>query len=193
MRAGVGPPRPVGNLPGEATSFVGRRREVTQAVRLLRRTRLVTLTGVAGVGKTRLALRVATQTRAAFPDGVWLVELAALTDATLLAPTVADALGIHNQQGRRSTTQMLADYLADKQLLLVLDNCEHLVDACAVLAGDLLTAAAGLRILATSRHCACRKLRPHRPSGMLILVEDSTETVPSGAIVKTCGSRSLSG
>ncbi|MBB5889915.1 non-specific serine/threonine protein kinase [Kutzneria kofuensis] len=144
-------PRPVGNLPGEVTSFVGRRREVAQAVRLLRRARLLTLTGVAGVGKTRLALRVAVRTREAFPDGVWLVELAALTDEKLLAPTVADALGIHHQQGQRSTTQTLADYLADKRLLLVLDNCEHLLDPCAVLTSRLLRATTGVRILATSR------------------------------------------
>ncbi|MFB9616380.1 AAA family ATPase, partial [Kutzneria kofuensis] len=133
------------------TSFVGRRREVAQAVRLLRRARLLTLTGVAGVGKTRLALRVAVRTREAFPDGVWLVELAALTDEKLLAPTVADALGIHHQQGQRSTTQTLADYLADKRLLLVLDNCEHLLDPCAVLTSRLLRATTGVRILATSR------------------------------------------
>ncbi|GAA3434906.1 LuxR family transcriptional regulator [Kutzneria kofuensis] len=141
----------MGNLPGEVTSFVGRRREVAQAVRLLRRARLLTLTGVAGVGKTRLALRVAVRTREAFPDGVWLVELAALTDEKLLAPTVADALGIHHQQGQRSTTQTLADYLADKRLLLVLDNCEHLLDPCAVLTSRLLRATTGVRILATSR------------------------------------------
>jgi len=85
MTAHAGSGRPVGNLPGEVTSFVGRRRETAHTARLLRRARLLTLTGVAGVGKTRLALRVATQIRAAFPDGVWLVELAALTDNRLLA------------------------------------------------------------------------------------------------------------
>ena len=147
----MGSPRPVGNLPGEVTSFVGRRREVAQAVRLLRRARLLTLTGTAGVGKTRLALRVAIRMREAFPDGVWLVELAALTDEKLLAPTVADALGVRHQQGQRSTPQMLADYLADKRLLLVLDNCEHLLDPCAVLTSRLLRATTGVRILATSR------------------------------------------
>jgi hypothetical protein len=84
--ADAGSRRLVGNLPGEMTSFVGRRRETAQAKRLVRRARLVTLTGVAGVGKTRLALRVAVEVRAAFPDGVWLVELAALTEDRLLAP-----------------------------------------------------------------------------------------------------------
>jgi len=142
----------VGNLPGEATSFVGRWRETAQAVRVLRRARLVTLTGVAGVGKTRLAVRVATRVREAFPDGVWLVELVALAEDRLLAPSLAAVLGIHDQQGQRSATGMLADYLRDKELLLVLDNCEHLTDACAALTGTLLAAAPGLRILATSRH-----------------------------------------
>ncbi|MBP2328611.1 non-specific serine/threonine protein kinase [Kibdelosporangium banguiense] len=133
------------------TSFVGRRRETAQAVRLVRRARLVTLTGVAGVGKTRLALRVAAQVREAFPDGVWLVELAALTEDKLLAPTLADVMGIQDRQGQRSAMDVLADYLEDKQLLLVLDNCEHLLDSCAVLAGELLRVAPGVRVLATSR------------------------------------------
>ncbi|MFC0114025.1 ATP-binding protein [Kibdelosporangium aridum] len=142
------------NLPGEMTSFIGRRRETAQAVRLLRRARLVTLTGVAGVGKTRLALRVAAQVREAFPDGVWLVELAALIDDTLLPQTVADVLGV---QQRRTVPALdtLADHLADKRLLLVLvlvlDNCEHLLDSCAMLTSQLLAAAPGLRVLATSR------------------------------------------
>ncbi|MBP2320817.1 non-specific serine/threonine protein kinase [Kibdelosporangium banguiense] len=149
--AGAGSGWLVGNLPGEVTSFVGRRRETAQATRLLRRARLVTLTGVAGIGKTRLALRVAAQARGAFLDGVWLVELAALTDDALLAPALADVLDIHYPQGQRSATDMLVDYLQDKQLLLVLDNCEHLLDVCAVLACRLLAAAPGLRILATSR------------------------------------------
>jgi predicted ATPase len=155
VRAGAGSGRLVGNLPGEATSFVGRRRETAQAARLLRRGRLLTLTGVAGVGKTRLALRVAAHAREAFPDGVWLVELAALTEDTLLAQTVADVLGIQNRLDV-PTVDTLVGYLADKQLLLVLDNCEHLLDACAVLASELLAsellaAAPGVRILATSR------------------------------------------
>ncbi|WP_125727518.1 tetratricopeptide repeat protein [Kibdelosporangium aridum] len=138
------------NLPGEMTSFVGRRRETAQAVRLLRRARLVTLTGVAGVGKTRLALWLAAQVREAFPDGVWLVELAALIDDTLLPQTVADVLGIQDRL-HVATVDTLADHLADTQLLLVLDNCEHLLDSCAMLTSQLLAAVPGVRILATSR------------------------------------------
>jgi predicted ATPase/DNA-binding CsgD family transcriptional regulator len=150
--ADAGSRRPVGNLPGDVTRFVGRRRETVQVKRLLRRARLLTLTGVAGVGKTRLALRAAAQVREVFPDGVWLVELVALTEDRLLAPSLAEALGIQDQHGQRSAMDMLADYLRDKQLLLVLDNCEHLLDSCAVLASELLGKARGLRILATSRH-----------------------------------------
>jgi non-specific serine/threonine protein kinase len=116
----------------------------------MRTARLLTLTGVAGVGKTRLALRVAAQVRTAFPHGVWLVEMAALTDGNLLPQTLADVLGTHNQL-HVPTVSMLADHLADKELLLVMDNCEHLVDASAALVGKLLAAAPGLRVLATSR------------------------------------------
>ncbi|WP_211763418.1 ATP-binding protein [Kutzneria sp. CA-103260] len=141
-----------GNLPGEVTSFVGRRRESVTAKRVLRRARLLTLTGMAGVGKTRLAVRVAGQLRDAFPDGVWLVELAAVSDDTLLAESLATVLGVRGPQERHCcATAMLSDYLADKQLLLVLDNCEHLLDSCAALTSRLLASARGLRILTTSR------------------------------------------
>ncbi|GAA3432648.1 ATP-binding protein [Kutzneria kofuensis] len=140
-----------GNLPADVTSFVGRRREVSEAKRLLSSTRLLTLTGVGGVGKTRLALRVAAGVRRAFTDGVWLVELAALQDRALLEQTVADAVGLRDQSAR-SPREIVVGHLRDKQALLVLDNCEHLVDRCAGLAADLLPAAPGVRILATSRH-----------------------------------------
>ena len=137
-------------LPAELTSFVGRRREVAEARRLLSAGRLLTVTGVGGVGKTRLALRVADQVRRAFPDGVCLVELAAVHDPALLPQTVSRQLGLRDAS--TEPTARFAEYLEDKRLLLVLDNCEHLVEACAMLAGKLLAAAPGLRILATSRH-----------------------------------------
>ncbi|GAA3434905.1 LuxR family transcriptional regulator [Kutzneria kofuensis] len=149
--SGIRSPQCGGNLPAEATSFVDRRREVAEAKRLLTASRLLTLTGVGGVGKTRLALRVAARVRRAFTDGVWLVELAALQDRTLLEQTVADTVGLRDQSAR-SPREVVVDYLRDKQLLLVLDNCEHLVDRCGGLAADLLAVAPGLRILATSRH-----------------------------------------
>jgi len=143
--------RQCGNLPVEVSSFVGRRREVAETRRLLAASRLLTLTGVGGVGKTRLALRVAAGVRRAFVDGVWLVELAALQDCALVEQTVADTVGVRDQSAR-SPLEALVGYLRDRQLLLVLDNCEHLTDRCASLAAALLPAAPGLRILATSRH-----------------------------------------
>ena len=142
--------RVVGNLPAELTSFVGRRGEVAEVRRLLSRSRLVTLTGVGGVGKTRLALRAAAELRRAFGDGVWLVQLDQLRDEALVAQAVAGALGLHARSGF-SPEAALAEYVADRRLLLVLDNCEHLVDAVAKLADQLLRAAPGLRVLATSR------------------------------------------
>ena len=142
--------RVTGNLPAELTSFVGRRAELAEVKRLLAGSRLVTLTGIGGVGKTRLALRAAAGLRRAFRDGVWLVQLDQLSDPELVAQAVAGALGLQDRAGY-APAATLADYLAGRQLLLVLDNCEHLVDAVAKLADPLLRAAAGLRVLATSR------------------------------------------
>ena len=142
--------RVTGNLPAELTSFVGRRDEVAEVKRLLAGSRLVTLTGVGGVGKTRLALRAAAGLARAFPGGVWLVRLDQLREEALVAQAIAGVLGLQDRAGD-SPAASLADYLAGRQLLLVLDNCEHLVDAAAKLADLLLRAAAGLRVLATSR------------------------------------------
>ncbi|GAA4622741.1 LuxR family transcriptional regulator [Actinoallomurus vinaceus] len=139
-----------GNLPAELTSFVGRRREVGAIKRLLRHHRLVTVTGGPGVGKTRLSQRVAGQLGRTFADGVRLVELAALEDARFLARAVGDAVGMPSESGS-AAPEALTWFLADKDLLLVLDNCEHLVDPCARLVTDLLRAAPRVRILATSR------------------------------------------
>lgn len=140
----------VGNLPPEAMKIVGRRREVSEARRLMSDTRLLTLTGVGGVGKTRLALKIAGEMRRAFPDGVWLVELAPLQDRDLVARTVATALKLHDQSAR-SPAETLADHLRDKRSLLILDNCEHLLGPCASLVESLLEAVPQLWILATSR------------------------------------------
>ena len=142
--------RVTGNLPAELTSFVGRRSELAEVKRLLADSRLVTLTGIGGVGKTRLALRAAAGLRRAFRDGVWLVRLDQLRDPALVAQAVAGALGLQDRVGY-SPAASLAEYLAGRQLLLVLDNCEHLVDTVAKLADLLLREAAGLRVLATSR------------------------------------------
>ncbi|RSD10496.1 hypothetical protein EIY87_37240 [Amycolatopsis eburnea] len=147
-KAGTGCER--GNLPADTTSFVGRKADVAEVKQLLTRARLVTLTGVGGVGKTRLAVQTAAGLSRAFPDGVWLVELDGLQDPALVAHTVLEALGVHDETGR-SPADVLAEHLRDRRTLVVLDNCEHLLDACAVLAHDLLRAAPGLRLLATSR------------------------------------------
>ena len=139
-----------GNLPLELSSFVGRRREVAAARKSLASARLLTLTGPGGVGKTQLALRTARQVRRAFADGVWLVELAAVRDPELLVHAVADALGLRDHSVRAPLAAVV-EHLEDKQLLLVVDNCEHLLDACAVVVAKLLSAAGRLRVLATSR------------------------------------------
>ncbi|MFI6598545.1 ATP-binding protein [Nonomuraea sp. NPDC050536] len=140
----------VRGLPVELTSFVGRRHEIAEVKRLLTGSRLVTLAGAGGVGKTRLALRVAADVRRAFHDGVCLVELATLNGPELLAQAVTESLGI-TDLSTRTPLQVLTEHLRDKQLLLVLDNCEHLLSGCALIADALVRAAPGLRILATSR------------------------------------------
>src|SRR6266536_2260197 len=140
----------VGRIPAEMTTFVGRRRDVAEVRRLLSSARLVTLTGVGGSGKSRLAVRAAGELRRAFADGVWLVDLAGVTEAALLEYAVADALGV-DVHSERPLAEVVPDYLRDRDLLLVLDNCEHLVDACARFADRALRACPGLRVLCTSR------------------------------------------
>ena len=149
-----------GNLPVELTSFVGRRRELAEVKRLLADARLVTLTGIGGTGKTRLALRAATQVRRAVPDGVWFVDLTKLRDPALLTHDVEDpevlaylvaaTLEIQDRGGVLPASR-LTDHFAGRQALLVLDNCEHLLPCCAVLVDGLLRACPELRIIATSR------------------------------------------
>jgi len=149
-----------GNLPLELSSFVGRRRELDKVKRLIADSRLVTLTGVGGAGKTRLSLRVAASLRRAFHDGAWFVDLAELRDPDMLtrefqdvdvlAYLVAVTLGL-GKQASGPPLRLLTTQLADRQTLLILDNCEHLLSAVTVLANTLLTNCPGLRILATSR------------------------------------------
>jgi len=134
----------------DLTTFVGRRTELGEIRQLLGTSRLVTLTGAGGVGKTRLALRAADETRRAFADGVFVVELASLSDPALLSHTVLDALAIPKHP-TRPPTEVLAEHLRDRRALLVLDNCEHLVAAVADLVARLLSAAPELQVLATSR------------------------------------------
>ncbi|MFC0450039.1 protein kinase domain-containing protein [Rhodococcus jostii] len=139
-----------GNLPAELTSFVGRRHELSETKRLLATSRIVTLTGIGGVGKTRLALRVAETIQRAFPDGVWLVELGELQNASLLTEVVASALNLRSDSAR-PVYDVLTGFVASRELLLVLDNCEQIVDAVSKLAENLLRECPRLKILGTSR------------------------------------------
>jgi predicted ATPase len=132
------------------TSFIGRERELSEVKNLLANSRLLTLLGAGGLGKTRLSLQVAADTLDDFPDGVWLVELAPLGDERLVAPAVASVLGVSGEAGR-PVAEALAKHVHDRQLLIIMDNCEHLVQACAELATKLLHAGPGLKILASSR------------------------------------------
>ncbi|RYD44553.1 MAG: adenylate/guanylate cyclase domain-containing protein, partial [Verrucomicrobiaceae bacterium] len=138
------------NLPVQLTSFVGREREMAEVKRLLASTRLLTLTGMGGTGKTRLSLQVAADLGERFEDGVWLVEFATVDDASLVVETVARALDLR-QEADRPLQVTLTGFLRNKQLLLILDNCEHLITACARLAEALLRSCPQLRILASSR------------------------------------------
>jgi serine/threonine-protein kinase PknK len=142
--------QPVGNLPAPLASFVGRRAELSELRMLLSRSRLVTVTGVGGVGKTTLGIHAAADLRQSFGDGVWLVELGDLRDGSLLVEVVAAALGVRDHSGIE-LIELLAELLRPREALVVLDNCEHLIDAAAELVETLLTGCPLLRILATSR------------------------------------------
>jgi predicted ATPase/DNA-binding SARP family transcriptional activator/DNA-binding CsgD family transcriptional regulator len=138
------------NLPTQRSSFVGRVGEMVEVKRTLAMTRLLTLTGTGGSGKTRLAVEVARDLIGVYPDGVWLVELAPLSEGKLVPPAVAKAVGVP-EQSARSLADALVETLRAKEMLLVLDNCEHLVEAAARLVAVLLDSCPRLRILATSR------------------------------------------
>jgi predicted ATPase/class 3 adenylate cyclase len=149
------------NLPMQLSSFVGREQELRDVVKRLRDQRLLTLTGVGGSGKTRLGLQAAAESIQDYPDGVWLVELASVTDPERLTLTVAQALGLIKRQGgvgalalageSRPVIETIIDYLRGRQVLLILDNCEHLITACAELATTLLQSCPAVTIMATSR------------------------------------------
>lgn len=144
------PPRPKHNLPAPLTRFIGREQQIEEVKRLLSATRLVTLSGMGGCGKTRLALQVATQLLDEFSDGVWQVELAPITEPARMPQTVMAALAM-GEKSDRAPIESLVQFLRDKCFLLILDNCEHLTEACALLATALLRACPTLKILATSR------------------------------------------
>ena len=148
--AGPPPAPPRHNLPAPLTSFIGREKEIGEIRELLHTRRLVTLTGAGGMGKSRLSIEVARGLVDSFGRGVWLVELASLAAPVLVPQALAEVLGVRETPGQ-PLTGALSDYVRDKPLLLVLDNCEHLIEACAALAQTLLQASQSLHILATSR------------------------------------------
>src|SRR6266576_5059264 len=144
------PVRRLGNLPAEATSFVGRRRELAELRRKLGTVRIVSLVGPGGVGKTRLAIRAAADLARGFPAGAWLVELADVRESRLVPTAVMAALDL-SVQTAPDPVALLLGHLENKELLLVLDNCEHLLDAASLLVTEVTRAAPGVRVVATSR------------------------------------------
>ncbi|OBI04363.1 transcriptional regulator [Mycobacterium scrofulaceum] len=146
----VGNPVAAHNLPTQLTSFIGREAEIEQLRHIVADNRMVTLTGAGGVGKTRLAIEITSDLSDRFPDGQWYVDLAPITIPAVVPVAVARALGLPDQQGR-STTELLVRFFGRRNVLLLLDNCEHLIDACVALTEELLKACPQLTILATSR------------------------------------------
>lgn len=138
------------NLPTQITSFIGREKEIADVKKLLLNSHMLTVVGPGGTGKTRLAIQVASDVLGKYPDGVWLVELASIRDPLLVPRTVAIVLGLRDEP-QRPVIDMLCDYLREKKMLILLDNCEHLIDACAQLAEQILRKAPNVRILASSR------------------------------------------
>ncbi len=141
---------PSHNLPSPISSFIGRERELTEIVKLLRGSRLLTVTGVGGIGKTRIAMVVARELLDSFKDGIWWVELAALRDPALVIYALAKVLGVAEIPTQR-LEETLVHFLRPKQLLVVIDNCEHLIESCARGAEKILTACENVKIMATSR------------------------------------------
>jgi predicted ATPase/class 3 adenylate cyclase len=178
-----------GNLPVQLTSFIGRDDDVMAVAQALEDSRLVTLTGVGGVGKTRLAIQVAAELLPAFADGVWLCELAATNDPDLLAQVVVATMGVQPRPGR-SLAESVCDYLSGKQVLIVLDNCEHLLDAAAEIAEAILRAAPGVRVLATSREglaVAGEQVRPVR--SLDVATESNLEAIAACEAVRLFAER----
>lgn len=161
------------NLPVQLTSFIGREKEITDIKGLLKANRLVTLTGSGGTGKTRLSQEVGAQEITIFPQGIWLIELAPLSDPSQIIPAMAQVFGLQELPFTPLSSQVM-DYLRDKKALVILDNCEHLIEACARLANDLLHQCASLKLLASSREALgiAGEVAYHTPS---LSVSESTQ------------------
>lgn len=166
------------NLPQQLTSFIGREKVIAEVLEIFKQTRLLSLTGSGGAGKTRLALQVAADLLDDYEDGVWMVELAALADPNLVAQSIATTIGVREEPGR-PILATLTDFLKPKKVLLVLDNCEHLLSACATLCDQLLRSCPGLYILATSREG-------------LNIAGETTYRVPSLALPDPCSPQPIS-
>jgi len=143
-------PETPGNLGVPLTTFVGRERELHELRELTKKERLITLNGIGGVGKSRLAIELATSRKGAFQDGVWIIQLGPLTDESLISQSVAAALNIREQPDQEMLGTLL-DFVRNREILLILDNCEHLIRGCALFAETALSHAPNLRIIATSR------------------------------------------
>jgi predicted ATPase len=177
---------PAGNLPLRATSFVGRDAEVARTLDALTGARLVTLAGAAGAGKTSLAVEVARAAAARFAGGAWLVRLAAVGDGELLAHTVADALGVSVAGSASDPEDALVGHLATRDLLVLLDNCEHLIEAAASFAETVLGRCAGVRILATSREALAVPGEIQLPVAPLAVPDELT---PAGRVPEFAAAR----
>lgn len=138
------------NLPVKLTSFIGRERELIEAKKRLAESRLLTLIGPGGTGKTRVSNQLGGDQLALYPDGVWMIELAPLADPALIPQTIASVFGLRKSPDR-PLPDLVTDYLRAKSALLILDNCEHLIEACANIAESFIQACANLKILASSR------------------------------------------
>jgi predicted ATPase/class 3 adenylate cyclase len=170
------------NLPQQVTSFIGRESELVEVTKLLGTARLVTLVGAGGIGKTRLSLEVAAGVMNDYPDGVWFVELAPLADPRLVPQAVASVVGVA-EDARCPVAEALAKFVVDRQLLLVLDNCEHLVRACVALADLLLRSGPKLRILTSSRE-PLRVAAESTYSVPALAVPDPTRNIALGALTQ---------